>query len=160
MASWSEFQAAAPELADAVQRRFEAHGLALLATLRRDGSPRISGIELLFAGRELWLGMMPGSRKSQDLERDPRLALHNATVDKEVKEGDAKVLGRGLLVRDEAEWEGYLAALKESAGYAPEDRFPVFRVDVGEVSTVRPEGDHLVIEWWREGEPVHRLERR
>ena len=160
MASWSDFRAASPELADAVQRRFEAHGLALLATLRRDGSPRISGIELLFAGGELWLGMMPGSRKSQDLERDPRLALHNATVDKEVKEGDAKVFGRGLLVRDDAEWEGYLAALKETAGYAPEGRFPVFRVEVAEVSTVRPEGDHLVIEWWREGEPAHRVERR
>ncbi len=143
-----------------MQGRFEEHGLAVVATLRRDGSPRISGIELLFAQGELWLGMMPGSRKAQDLERDPRLALHNATVDKEVTHGDAKVFGRGLPVRADAEWQEYLAAVKESAGYAPEGRFPVFRVDVAEASTLRPEGDHLVIEWWREGEPVQRVERR
>jgi nitroimidazol reductase NimA-like FMN-containing flavoprotein (pyridoxamine 5'-phosphate oxidase superfamily) len=160
MSSWSEVRAAAPELADAVQGRFEAHGLALLATLRRDGSPRISAIELLFANGELWLGMMPESRKAQDLERDPRLALHSATIDKDVKEGDAKLFGRGLLVRDDDTWQRYLAALKEQAGYAPDGWFPVFRVDVAEVSFLRPAGDHLDIQWWREGEPVHRIERR
>ncbi len=160
MPNWGEVRAVAPELADAVQRRFEAHGLALLATLRRDGSPRISGIELLFAEGELWLGMMPGSRKAQDLDRDPRLALHSATVDKEVKEGDAKLFGTGLPVGDDATWERYLAALQAQAGSVPEGRFPAFRVDVREVSLLRPAGDHLDIQWWREGEPVHRVERR
>ncbi len=160
MSFWGEVRAAAPELADAVQGRFEAHGLALLATLRRDGSPRISAIELLFAGGELWLGMMPDSRKAQDLERDPRLALHSATIDKNVKEGDAKLFGRGLLVRDDDTRQRYLAALTQQAGYAPEGWFPVFRVDVAEVSFLRPAGDHLDIQWWREGQPVHRIERR
>src|SRR3954447_26094731 len=92
--SWNETEEAAPELAAAVRGRFEAHGLGLLATLRRDGSPRISGIEPLFASGELWLGMMPASRKSADLLRDPRLALHSATVDKDVADGDAKIFGR------------------------------------------------------------------
>ncbi len=119
MASWSDFRAAAPELAQAVQDRFEAHGLALLATLRRDGSPRISGIEPVFAEGELWLGMMPDSRKAQDLERDPRLALHNATVDKEVKEGDAKLSGQGRPVTDDGEWQRYLAALGGQGGRSP-----------------------------------------
>ncbi len=91
MSSWSEVKVAAPELAASVEERFEAHGLALMATLRRDGSPRISGVELLFAAGELWLGMMPDSRKARDLERDPRLALHSATTDKEVREGVAEV---------------------------------------------------------------------
>lgn len=160
MASWSDFRTAAPELAQAVQDRFEAHGLALLATLRRDGSPRISAIELLFAEGELWLGMMADSRKAADLERDPRLAMHNATVDKEVKEGDAKLSGRAVAVRDDAEWERFLGALKKHSGYVPEGRFPAFRVDVTEASTLHPAGDHLVIESWREGEPVRRVERR
>ena len=160
MPSWGDVRAAAPELARAAQGRFEAHGLAMLATLRRDGSPRISAIELLFAGDDLWLGMMPDSRKAQDLGRDPRLALHSATVDKEVKEGDAKLSGRGLLVRDDDTWQWYLAALKEQTGFAPEGWFPVFRVDVAEVSFLRPAGDHLDIRWWREGGQVVSVERR
>src|SRR5919205_2769551 len=105
MASWSGVTSAAPELAALVRARFEATGLGLLATLRRDGSPRISGIEPLFTDAELWLGMMPGSRKAADLLRDPRFALHNATVDKQVTHGDAKLSGRAVLVQDEATTE-------------------------------------------------------
>ena len=66
MASWSQVEAAAPELAERVKERFDATGLGLLATLRTDGSPRISGIEPLFALDELWLGMMHGSRKAAE----------------------------------------------------------------------------------------------
>src|SRR5438046_1873805 len=101
MAFWSEVEKAAPELAAKVRERFDAHGLGLLATIRRDGSPRISGLEPLFSLGDLWLGMMPGSLKAADLLRDPRFALHSATTDKQVTEGDAKVAGRALPVEDE-----------------------------------------------------------
>src|SRR5690349_13866837 len=94
MATWLEFTEAAPELASRVRGRFEATGLGFLATLRRDGSPRLTGVEPLFALDEVWLGMMPGSRKALDLRRDPRLALHNASTDKEVRDGDARITGR------------------------------------------------------------------
>jgi len=53
MAKWSEVCAAAGDLAAAVLGRFEAHGLGLMATIRRDGSPRLSGVEPLFVGGEL-----------------------------------------------------------------------------------------------------------
>src|ERR687883_1376464 len=101
MADWSTVSAQVPELAARVRARFEATGLGLLATLRRDGSPRISGIEPLFTDDELWLGMMPDSRKATDLLRDPRFALHSATVDKQVTEGDARLSGEAVLVEDE-----------------------------------------------------------
>ncbi len=94
MTTWDEITAAAPELAAKVRARFEATGLGFIATLRKDGSPRISGIEPLFAEGELWLGMMDGSLKAHDLLRDPRLALHSASEDKQVTNGDAKVTGR------------------------------------------------------------------
>jgi hypothetical protein len=58
-----------------LHERFEATGLGLLATLRADGSPRVSGLEPLFALGELWFGMMPESRKALDLLRDPRFAI-------------------------------------------------------------------------------------
>src|SRR5438067_12360537 len=79
MASWAEFAAAEPALAGEVARRFAIRKHKTLATHRKDGSPRISGIEVEFADGETYLGMMPASRTLEDLRRDPRPALHGPT---------------------------------------------------------------------------------
>src|SRR5438105_10858955 len=141
MASWSGVLGVAPELAAKVQARFDATGLGLLATIRRDGFPRISGIEPLFALDELWLGMMPRSRKAQDVLRDPRFSLHSATIDKEVTEGDAKITGRAVVVEDADTFARFLQAFEAHTGYSPPPgQFPLFRSDVYEVSMERPGG--------------------
>ena len=106
MSTW-EIATDFPDFAEAVQTAFDAHKHKTLATIRRHGSPRISGIEATFADGELWLGMMPNSLKALDLLRDPRLALHTATVDTELG-GQAIAAGDPLLLlyasadRDEA----------------------------------------------------------
>jgi hypothetical protein len=100
MATWNDLASAAPELAERVQARFTAHKHLLLATLRKDGAPRISGVEVQVSGGNLWMGMMAGSRKAADLQRDPRMALHSAPVDLDLVHGDAKVSGRALEVVD------------------------------------------------------------
>jgi pyridoxamine 5'-phosphate oxidase-like protein len=159
--AWSEVQAAAPELANVVQSRFEATGLGLLGTLRKDGFPRVSGIEPAFALGEVWLGMMPESLKALDLRRDPRLAVHSATADKDVKDGDARITGRAEEVLDGDERRAaYLQHLRDQGGYVPEGPFHLFRIDVTEVMLLHPEGgDHLLIQTWKEGEEVRRIER-
>src|ERR671938_491976 len=150
MASWSDVASAAPELAALVRARFEATGLGLLATLRRDGSPRVSGIEPLFTPDELWLGMMPGSRKAADLLRDPRFALHSATVDKQVTHGDAKLSGRAIPVQDELTLDRFRRAFEAHTGYAPPPGpMTLFRAEVSDISVVRPAGDHLNIDVWQ-----------
>jgi Pyridoxamine 5'-phosphate oxidase len=161
MASWGAFEAAAPELAGRVRASFDAHRHKLLATLRRDGSPRISGIETTFADGELWLGMMPGSRKALDLRRDPRLALHSASEDPPEDDpagwaGDAKLSGRAVEVDDPA-----LKARLAGGSGQPDDAH-LFRVDLTEVvhTRVGDPPDHLVIELWRPGAGVRRLQRR
>src|SRR5688572_25451481 len=134
MTNWHEVTTAAPELAATVQARFDAHGLGYLATLRADGAPRISGIEPLFADGELWLGMMDGSRKANDLRRDPRCELHNATIDKAVTEGDVRVSGRAVEV-GEAERQTFRATFGEAKGEEPPPGpFHLFRVDVRRIS--------------------------
>ncbi len=60
------------------RRVLDQHQHKVIATLRRDGSPRVSGNELRFIDGEVWLGMMPGSVKALDLLRDPRVAVHGA----------------------------------------------------------------------------------
>lgn len=53
MASWSEIQAQAPQLAASAREFLDAFAHKALATLRRDGSPRISGSEVIFAEQNL-----------------------------------------------------------------------------------------------------------
>ena len=159
MATWQEFSKAAPDLAGAARAVFDAHRHKLLATLRRDGSPRISGIEATFADGDLWLGMMPGSRKAMDLRHDPRLALHSASIDPPDDPtdwpGDAKVAGRAVEVDDPAR----LARLGAGEDAAEAH---LFRVEVTEVvhTRVGDPPDHLVIEVWQEGRGLRRMQRR
>ncbi len=101
MSTWSQFLADAPEFAASVRAAFEAGTNKTLATLRSDGSPRISGTELRFeddapGGARVTLGMMPHSRKLADVRRDPRVAVHSPTLEPpagSLGAGDAKLAG-------------------------------------------------------------------
>ena len=170
MAAWSEVEAAVPDLAAAVRAVFDAHKHKVIATLRADGSPRVSGNEAGFSDGEVWLGMMDGSVKARDLLRDPRLAIHSATADPEMKQGDAKLAGRAVEVTDPEVIRRFGETVaEEHAGpdnhevteEAPEP-FHLFRVDITEVSIVRigDPADHLVIESWSAAAGYRRTERR
>jgi Pyridoxamine 5'-phosphate oxidase len=162
MATWGELEAAAPELAGSVRAAFDAHKHKTMATLRSDGSPRLSGMEALFRDGRLWLGMMDGSRKARDLLRDPRLALHSATVDPELAGGDGRISGRARPVTDPAAVEAYVRAQSEASGQEPPGVFHLFTVDVTEVVLVRvgEPADHLVIDSWTDERGLRRIERR
>jgi len=162
MTTWNQFATAAPDMAEMVQSRFEATGLGMLATVRRDGGPRISGIEPSFFEGEIWLGMMDGSLKARDLQRDSRLALHNATEDKKIKEGDVKLAGRAVEITDDATKRAFLKAFAEANGYGPPEDSPMqlFKIDLTEVATIKTGGDHLVIESWAPDQGLRRVERR
>jgi pyridoxamine 5'-phosphate oxidase-like protein len=151
MASWAEFASAAPALARRVEERFGIRKHKTLATLRKDGSPRISGIETEFADGQLFLGMMPGSLKLRDLERDPRLALHSPTEDppdgnSQAWPGEAKLAG---------------FAVDVGALDSPVPGARRFQVDITEavVTHLNEAGDRLVIESWHPGTGTRRYER-
>ena len=152
MASWARFAAEAPALAARVQERFGSRKHKTLATLRKDGSPRISGIEVEFADGEVFLGMMPGSLKLHDLERDPRLALHSPTDDPPPGDprgwpGEAKIAGDAIEV-DFAD--------------SPVAGGRRWRIEIREAVLTRlnEAGDQLVVESWHPEKGVMRLERR
>ena len=160
MPAWSDVLTAAPELARKVQSRFDAHGLAMLATIRRDGFPRLSPIEALFTDETVWLGMMHDSTKARDLQRDPRLSMHNATADKNVTDGDAKLVGRAVEITDEAEIDRARTIFAAHTGSPPPPGpMHLFTVDVLELSFLRPAGDHLDIEIWKAGHEARLVER-
>jgi hypothetical protein len=156
--SWQEFSEQAPELAGRAFDRFEAHRHKTMATVRADGSPRISGTEVPIRLGQVWLGGMTGNRRFADLRRDPRVAIHSASEDPDVWTGDAKLSGRAVEVPDEAGKAAFRGTVEE----VPPGDFELFRIDVTEVVVVRlsEERDHLLVDVWHEGEPVRTHVRR
>jgi len=139
MTSWRDVEQATPEFAQRVLALFDAHRHKTIATVRADGSPRISGIETAFEDGELVFGSMPHARKGADLRRDPRFALHSATIDPiEGAEaqwpGEAKISGRAIAagpITDGADGDSFHADIAE-----------VVHTHLNEQATM------LVVEWW------------
>ncbi len=150
MTAWREFERAEPEFAQRVRGLFDAHRHKTIATLRADGSPRISGIEAAFEGGELTFGSMPNARKGADLSRDPRFALHSPTVDpvegnEAAWPGEAKISGRA----------NHVGPITEG----PEG--DLFHADISEVvhTHLDEAATRLVVEWWTPRQGLRRVER-
>ena len=160
MASWNEFEEQAPELAARARAFLEAHKHKTLATLRKDGSPRISGTEAEIVDGELAWGSMWRSIKALDLRRDPRFALHSGSDDPPEWTGDAKVAGRVQEVDDDERRRALVRAQGNEGGESV-GRFHLFVADIEEVAVTRLNDarDKLVIELWRPGEDVKTVER-
>ena len=156
MASWSDFETAAPELAAHVKQLFDAHKHKTMATLRKDGSPRISGTETSFRDGELYIGSMWQALKAKDLQRDPRFAIHSATFDPDNDwPGEAKIAGTAHEIVSEDD-------VKELNGEAGANGpSHAFRLDVTEASWVRvnDEKTHLLIDLWTPERGVHTIKR-
>jgi len=157
MATWQAFEDAAPQLAQAARELLDARVHKTLATLRADGSPRISGIEAHVLLGELWFGSMPNARKALDLRRDPRFSLHSGSKDPPGWRGDAKVGGRAEEITDPER----MREVFEAMGHPQSGPAHLFRCDIAEVATVRlgEPADDLVIQMWREGEAVREMRR-
>jgi hypothetical protein len=153
--AWKVIEEAQPEFAARVRKLFDAGRHKTIATLRADGSPRISGIECEFVDGDLRFGSMPDARKGADLERDPRFALHGPTFHpEEGKEGEwpgeAKIAGRAI--------PGGPVTTSDGSD-APEGG--MFIADITEVAItcLNPEATRLVVEWWTPERGLHRIER-
>jgi hypothetical protein len=150
MTAWRDVERVEPEFAQRVRELFDAHRHKTVATLRGDGSPRISGIEATFEDGELAFGSMPNARKGADLRRDPRFALHSATVDP--VEGS------------EAQWPGEAKISGWATDVEPTTEGPegdLFYADITEVvhTHLNVEATKLVVEWWTPTHGLRRIER-
>jgi hypothetical protein len=154
MSTWQQFAADAPHLAEPVRTRFEAAPNHVLASLRRDGSPRVSGTEVLWNGPDLLIGSMPGAVKAQDLRRDPRFALHAHPAGEDLGGGDAKLAGRAVELRGE-QHRAAVEQLSEELRNAW-----VFRLDLAEaVLTEISDDRRLIIKRWRPTDGVTAFKR-
>jgi Pyridoxamine 5'-phosphate oxidase len=150
MTRWQDFERTEPEFAQRVRALFDAGRHKTIATVRTDGSPRISGIEAAFADGELIFGSMPNARKGADLRRDPRFALHSATVDP--------------IEGAEAQWPGEAKISGRAIAAGPITEGPdgeSFRADVGAVvhTHLNEQATLLVVEWWTPSRGLQKVER-
>ncbi|MGH3266395.1 MAG: pyridoxamine 5'-phosphate oxidase family protein [Trebonia sp.] len=150
MTAWKDIEQAEPEFARRVRALFDAHRHKTIATVRADGAPRISGLEAVFEDGDLVFGSMPNARKGADLRRDPRFALHSATVD--------PVDGA------EGQWPGEAKVSGRATPAGPVTEGPDgdrFRCDIHEVvhTHLDEAATMLVVEWWTPAGGLRRIER-
>jgi hypothetical protein len=129
--TWDDFATSAPALADLVKARFESNLHHVIGTVRVDGSPRLSGTEVVIDDGEVSLGMMPGSMKLADVTRDPRVEIHSAPLEEDLVAGDVKLAGRLLPVGD----------VEGQPGSA-------FVLDLARVNVVQVRGEALRVSSW------------
>jgi hypothetical protein len=118
-----------------------------MATLRRDGSPRISGTEVQFADGQLRIGSMPNAVKGMDLRRDPRVAIHGPTEDPPEGnaagwKGEAKIAGRAIEGVSETSGDSFVIDIQEAV-----------------ITRLNDAGDRLVVESWNQKRGYRKLER-
>lgn len=145
MASWAEFEAARPDFARRARKLLTTRKHLTMASLRRDGSPRISGTEIQFEDGELRIGSMAGALKAKDLLRDGRIAIHGPTHEPTAGgrwRGEAKIAGRAISMDS------------PDGGHR-------FRIDLDEVviTHLNPARDRLVIEAWSANRGYRKTER-
>jgi Pyridoxamine 5'-phosphate oxidase len=148
---WHEVQDRQQRLAEVGTRMLGDPGVVLVATIRSDGTPRISPVEPLFWESDLWLSMGWETRKAQDLRRDRRILVHSIVTSRDGTAGEYKVRGRAVPEPDPQVQQQFARAVTERLGWEPEaGKFHLFRVDVAEVTFIRWDdatNDQYVTRW-------------
>ena len=141
MTSWNDFEARAPEMAAAGKKllyQFGA-GLAFLATVRKDGAPRLHPICPTVVDGGLYALILPSSPKCTDLKRDGRYALHTfppVDVDDEFL-----VMGRAQFIDDESQ-ASRVRDDQKARGMTSTNDEALFRFDLDRVMHAKYSGGH------------------
>jgi Pyridoxamine 5'-phosphate oxidase len=147
VASWAEFEEAQPEFAARARALMASRKHLTMATIRLDGSPRISGTEVEFAEGQLRIGSMPGAVKALDLRRDPRIAIHGPTDDPPAADprgwkGEAKIAGSAVEVESGSDAHRFLIDIQEAV-----------------ITHLNEAGNRLVVESWSPARGYRTVER-
>ena len=155
---WADLEARQPRLAELGHRRLVEPGVVLVATIRTDGTPRISPVEPLIMDGELWLSMMLGSAKAKDLLRDERILVHGIVTSRDGADGEFKVRGRARPETSPTIEARYAQRVASDLGWQPEPgHFHLFGVQIDAVTYLRyDDGDQYLTMWPPGRETVRR----
>jgi len=148
---WSDLERAQPRLAARGRDRLIGPGVLLVATIRRDGTPRLSPVEPLVLDGDLWLSMLWQSTKARDLLRDPRILVHSVVSNRDGGDGEFKVRGAARAEHDAGVQRRYAETVTASLGWSPTPgRFHLFAVDIAQVTFMHYDdatGDQFTAMW-------------
>lgn len=148
---WSDLERRQPRLADLGRQRLLDPGVVLVATIRRDGTPRLSPVEPFVMDGHLWLSMLWQSTKAADLARDPRILVHSVVTSRNGEGGEFKVRGHARTETDRGVQRRYADAVAQALGWKPKPgHFHLFAADIDHVSYLRYDnatGDQYVTQW-------------
>lgn len=157
---WSDLVRRQPRLAEIARARLVEPGVVLVATICKDGTPRLSPIEPLVLDGDFWLAMMWGSHKAADLARDHRVLVHSIVTGRDGALGELKLRGLAEPVDDVDVQRRYAQAAAAELGWQAEvGRFHLVRVEIDHVSYLRYDestGDQYVVTWPEGAEFVRR----
>jgi hypothetical protein len=157
---WADMEQRQPELAALGRRRLIDPGVLLVATIRRDGTPRLSPVEPFIMTCHLFLSMLWQSKKAADLMRDPRVLVHSIVTSRDGSDGEFKVRGTAVVEDDQLVKRRYAAAVAAQLGWHPDPaRFHLFSIDIEDVVYLRYDdntGDQYLSAWPPGRESVRR----
>lgn len=147
--SWESFARSAPEPAADARALLERHGFVLLGTVRRDGTPRISPVEVHFVGEQLMLVLVPNSRKAEDVRRDARVVLQSPVTDPHDPGPELKVRAQAREIGDEELRSAVADVVEQSSGWRPAPSWLFLALSLNEVTWIRwrSDGSATVARW-------------
>ena len=171
VATWAQFEREAPELTDVAARLWPGlvalhrderlpdgaswFAVSYLATVRRDGGPRLHPFCPLVADGRLCAAIPRASPKGWDLRRDPRCVIHampgpdddelciRATAREVSGDPSIRAAIRAVVARTE------VGGMIESVSYDPLFEFDVRQVDVAHWVDIGQRGTHAIRRQWR-----------
>ncbi len=142
--TWKILEEQQPELAAFGAERLHRR-VAYLATVRKDGSPRVHPITPIIGQGHFFVFMEPTSPKGHDLRRDRRYSIHCAVSDNSGASGEFNITGHAHLI-DDADLRALAVRL---SSYEPADRYILFEFDIeSATSTIYPD-DRPVRRFWK-----------
>ncbi|MGH9287236.1 MAG: hypothetical protein ACRD0V_02875 [Acidimicrobiales bacterium] len=170
MSTWARFEAEAPELAAFASRLWPGavaldrgeplldgapwFAIAYLATVRRDGAPRLHPFCPIIAGGRLFAAIPRSSPKGHDLRRDPRCVIHampgpdddelciRAIATEVLSDLDSAAMVRTVVARSG------VGGMIESTSQDPLFEFDLLQVDVATWVNIGQPGTYAVRHHW------------
>ena len=174
MASWSVVERESPAVAAVAARMWpglfaldrgqalppgdHTFSIAYLATVRRDGAPRLHPLCPILAGGRLFAAIPRRSPKGWDLRRDERCVIHampgpeddelclRASATEVTARADATSLVQSVVARSN------VGGMIESVRHDPIFEFDLVQVDVARWVDIGQPGTHAVRQRWRAGD--------
>jgi hypothetical protein len=142
--TWKILAEQQPELAAFGADRLNGK-VAYLATIRKDGTPRVHPMTPIIGQGHFFVFMEPTSPKGHDLRRDGRFAIHCAVSDNSGASGEFNITGHAHLI-DDAELRALAVSL---ASYEVAERYILFEFDIESAASTVYAAEGAVRRFWK-----------